>query len=155
MNGLEGNQNKCSAGRDLKAPVGTDWVLDRCGVTSEDQPITLGCYNGYGCFYTPQKAFTYKKKSAAIRFATYGQWSKHIKPHQGTLVDARLKEQKQGLHWHEGLNQWVMYGVAFHRACSQVLEQRLGYTVKFEDVWGLLEEHQESPYYSYKPLGYM
>jgi hypothetical protein len=35
---------------------------------------------------------------------------------------------------------WVRYGVAAHRSCLQLLQERLDYNFRFEDVWPLLQQ---------------
>jgi hypothetical protein len=42
-----------------------------------------------------------------------------------------------------GSGTWARYGVAFHRSCGQLLQQRLGYNLNFNHVWPLLQ--QRSP----------
>jgi len=54
---------------------------------------------------------------------------------------------KPGLHYMEGWwgcgdSDWVRYGVAFHHACGEVLQQQLGYAVSFNEVWPLLQKQK-------------
>lgn len=45
-------------------------------------------------------------------------------------------------YWGDDDSGWVRYGVAFHRACGEVLQQQLGYAVSFNDVWPLLQKQK-------------
>jgi len=127
-------------------------------------PIDIGHYDSSGCFEcgclsascTEPDSSHLNANGAGDKFATFGPWLFDIKPHEqqaskkpaigtdsssssSSPTDARMTAA--GLHKCGG--EWVRYGVAFHRACGQVLQQRLGYAIDFNHIWPLLEQQNE------------
>lgn len=149
--------SSCAATLNRSFDTSTEWLDDWCGVTPEqpEQPISIGKYTFAGCFECScfragcdaVDSSHIHLDGTADTFATFSQWHFHIIESPDVSLELHGSTAKSSMAPAAGLHlyhdQWVRYGVAFHRACGQVLQQRLGYAINFNHIWPLLQQQYE------------
>lgn len=102
----------------LRGESQLDWLNHYVGIIKDEDLIPLGAYLNYSNFECIEGNPNNKLSFGCATYFRTGN--------------------SEGIPWDDG-----PYGLACHEKCYRLLQQELGYTIKFGDVWPLLLQQED------------